>query len=86
VVRELDSGPARRYQRRVAFDGLGEPAVQPAALARQQLLVHRLADQAVPERVAVGVGPQDVGSHRRPQRVGERGVQRGQRAVAANQA
>ena len=62
--RLLDRGAARQYQPRVAADGLGEPAVQLAALAGQQLVVHRLTDQAVPEHVAVGVGQQHIGGHR----------------------
>ena len=54
VVGHLDGGAAGRNQRRIGVDGLGEAAVQPAVLARQQVFVHRLADQLVPERVAVG--------------------------------
>ena len=56
------------------------------ALAGQQLVVHRLADQRVPEHVAVGFGQQHVGRHGRAQRPAERGAvqpgHRGQQAVA----
>ena len=71
VVRHLDGGPPGRNQCRVGVDGLGEPAVQAAVLARQQVIVHGLADQLVPERVAVTAGVQHVGGHRG--RVGSRG-------------
>ena len=61
--------------------------MQLAALAGQQLIVHRLADQGVPEHVAVGVGQQHIGRHRRPQRPGERGAvqpgDRGQQRVTS---
>ena len=86
VMRLLGRGPPGRDQRRVSADGLREPAVQLAALAGQQLVVHRLADQRVPEHEAVRVGQQHVGGHRGPQIPGERGVvmpgDRGQQRVA----
>ena len=74
VVSHLDGGPAGRNQRRVGVDGLGEPAVQAAVLARQQVVVHGLADQLVPERVAVTAGVQHVGGHRGTYRAGQRRV------------
>jgi hypothetical protein len=81
----LGRGPARWYQRRIGADGLGEPAVQLAALAGQQLVVDGLADQRVPEHEALGVGQQHVGGDRGPQRPGQPGVvlpgDRGQQRV-----
>ena len=57
-----------------------------AALAGQQLAVHRLLDQGMPERILSDAGQQHIGSHRRPQRPGKRGgIQprhRGQQPVA----
>ena len=74
VVSHLDGGPAGRNQRGVGVDGLGEAAVQPSVLARQQVFVHRLADQLVPERVAVAPRVQHVGDHRGPHRARQRRV------------
>ena len=53
VVRLLDVRPARRDERRVGVDRPGEPGVHGGVLARQQVRVHGLLDQRVPERVAV---------------------------------
>ena len=90
VVSHLDGGPAGRNQRRVGVDGLGEPAVQAAVLARQQVVVHGLADQFVPERVAVPAGVQHVGGHRGTDRAGQRRVvksaHRGQQPVPGRRA
>ena len=81
----LAGRPAGQHQRRVGRDDFGEPAVHLARLAGQQLVVDRLADQGVPEDVAVGLGPQHVGRHRRAQRPAERGAveagDRGQQPV-----
>lgn len=58
-------------QRRIGLQGLGEAAVDPGPLARQQIVRDRLADQRVPEPVALAVlvGLQDVGADRAAQRV-----------------
>ena len=48
--------------------------MQPAVLTRQQVVVHGLADQLVPEGVAVALGAQHVGGHRRAQRPDQRAV------------
>ena len=74
VVSHLDGGPAGRNKRGVGVDGLGETAVQPSVLARQQVFVHRLADQLMPERVAVAPRVQHVSDHRGPYRAGQRRV------------
>ena len=74
VVSHLDGGPAGRNQRRVGVDGRGEAAVQPSVLARQQVFVHRLADQLVPERVAIPAPVQHVGDHRGPHGASQRRV------------
>ena len=71
VVRLLDLGPARRDKAWIVPQRRGEPGVQPGVVARQQVVDHRLPDQAVPERVPVRVGDQDVRSHRGPQRAGQ---------------
>ena len=63
VVGHLDVRSVRRHQVTVGLDGLREPRVQPAVLTRQQVVVHRLADQRVPEHVVVGLGDQDVRGH-----------------------
>ncbi len=67
-------GPAWHHQRRIGADGLSEPAVYLAPLAGQQLIVHRLTDEGVPEHIAVGNGKQHIGRHGRPQRPGQRGA------------
>ena len=74
VMSHLDGGPAGRNQRGVGVDGLGEAAVQPSVLTGQQVFVHRLADQLVPERVAVAPRVQHVGDHRGPHRASQRRV------------
>ena len=74
VMGHLDGGPAGRNQRVVGVDGLGEATVQASMLARQQVFVHRLADQLVPERVAVTPRVQHVGDHRGPHRARQRRV------------
>ncbi len=43
-------------ERGVGLQGLGEAAVEPGAFAGQQVVADRLADQGVPEAVAVAVG------------------------------
>ena len=60
VVRLLDVRPARRDKRRVNVDCLGEPGVHGGVLAWQQVRVHRLLDERVPERVPVPGRHQDV--------------------------
>jgi hypothetical protein len=51
VVRLLDVGPPVADELRVGFDREREPGVHAAVLAGQQVLVHGLPDQRVPERV-----------------------------------
>ena len=64
VVRQLGGGP-----RHVRQQGR-EPAVEPGPLARQQVVVDRLAQQRVAEGVAVGgVRHQQLVGHRVPDRV-----------------
>ena len=60
VVGQLGVGAlgAGGGQGRVGLERLGHRAVQPQPLARQQLGVHRLLQQRVPEAVAVGVHDQ----------------------------
>ena len=69
VVGELGVGAlgAGGGQGRVGFERLGHRAVQPEPLARQQLGVHRLLEQGVPEAVAVGVHDQRLVLDRGPQ-------------------
>jgi hypothetical protein len=74
VQGELNRYSPGRGQRRVRLQRLGEPAVRSRALARQQVLPHRLADQLVPERVPVCVADQHVGGDRGPQRSGQRRI------------
>ena len=66
VVCLLNRGLAWLHQPRIGADGLGEPAVHLAALAGQQLIVHGLPDQRVPERIAVRVGKQHICRHGGP--------------------
>ena len=51
---------------------VGVPVVQPHPLAGQQVVVDRLAEQRVPEGVAVAVGDQHVHLDRLPQPLVER--------------
>ena len=74
VVCLLNRGPAGLHQPRIGADGLGEPAMHLAALAGQQLIVHGLPDQRVPERIAVGVGEQHICRHGGPYRPGQNGA------------
>ncbi len=60
-------------ERRVAFQRFRVTAVEARAFAGQQVVADGLADQGVPEAVAVGVGrgQQEVGADRRAQRLVE---------------
>lgn len=66
VVRLLNWRPAGRDQSWIGANDLGEPAVHLAPLAGQQLIMHRLPDQGVPEQIAIGVSQQHIGRYRRP--------------------
>ncbi len=66
-------GPMGRHQAAVGVDGLGEPRVQPAVLARQQVIVHGLADQRVPEHEVPPSVDQDVRGHGGAQAPGSAG-------------
>ena len=62
VVGDLGRGAAGGDQMRLGLDGGGEAGVQPGVLAGQQLVVHGLADQRVPELVVtVPVGHHQLG-------------------------
>ena len=71
VVRLLHVGPPVADQRRVGVDRERELGVHLAVLAGQQVLVHGLADQRVPERVPVGGGHQHVAGDGGPDRGGQ---------------
>lgn len=62
-----------RDERGVSLQGFGVAAVEAGAFAGQQIVGDGLADQGVPEAVAVAVGcrKEDVGVHRDPQRLDE---------------
>jgi hypothetical protein len=66
---------------------LGQPGVQPGLLGGQHVPEDRLADEGVPERVAVGLGHEHVHRHRRPHRGEQRAVadagDRGEQRVPA---
>jgi hypothetical protein len=68
VVRLLDHRAARRDQRRVRGQGLGQADVQPGLRPGQHLPQDRLADQRVPEGIPVSLRDQHVRRHRQPQR------------------
>ncbi|MCF0097132.1 hypothetical protein B0E54_06001 [Micromonospora sp. MH99] len=75
VVGDLGRGAAGDHQVRLGLDRGGEPRVQPGVLAGQQLVVHGLADQGVPELVvAVRVGHHQLGGDRGAQRVLQLGL------------
>ncbi len=61
------------HEGRVGLEGLGVAAVEAGALAGQQVVADGLADEGVPEAVAVAVGhgEQDVGADGGPQRLDE---------------
>ena len=71
VVRLLHVRPPVADQRGVGVDRERELGVHLAVLAGQQVLVHRLPDQRVPERVPVGGGHQDVAGDGGPDRGGQ---------------
>lgn len=85
VVGLFDHRPARCDQPGIRPQGLGESRVPAGALAGQQVVIDRLADESVPERVSVASDDQHVGGHRRPQRAGQSVVfqagHRGQQGV-----
>ena len=80
VVGDLGRGAAHRDQVRLGLDRLGVAGVQPGVLAGQQVVVHRLADQRVPELVAaVGVDDDQLGGDDGAQRRLERRPRRSRR-------
>jgi hypothetical protein len=71
VVRLLDVRPPVADKRGVGVDREREPGVYLAVLPGQQVLVHRLPDQRVPERVPICGGHQHVAGDRGPNRGGQ---------------
>ncbi len=85
VVGFFDHRPARCDQPGIRPQGLGESGVPAGALAGQQVVIDRLADESVPEGISVAADDQHVSGHRRPQRAGQSVVfqagHRGQQGV-----
>ena len=71
VMRLLDARSPLGDERRFGVDRLGVPGMHLPVLSRQQVLVDRLADQRVPERVAVGRRDQHVAGDGRAQHAGQ---------------
>jgi hypothetical protein len=76
MMRDLggDGGCVAAGEIRPPLQRSGEGAVQPRALAGEQLAVRRLAEQGVAEREAVAGRDEHVLAHRAAQRVGQVGL------------
>ncbi len=69
MVSQFGRGPRDIGEPLIVGQQLGEPGVQPGAFARQQVGVDGLAEQGVPERIAmVAVGHQQLVGDRLPDR------------------